>query len=47
MKALGLLSLDIPAGFAVPSPGAGLADDEDALEPGETPDFHQDYLGES
>ena len=46
MKALGLLSLDIPAGFAVPSPGGGLADDEDALEPGETPDFHQDYLGE-
>jgi segregation and condensation protein B len=47
MKALGLLSLDIPAGFSVPSPAGGLGADEDALEPGETPDFHQDFLGEA
>ena len=46
MKALGLLSLDIPAGFTVPNPGAGLAEDEDALEPNEAPEFHRDYLGD-
>ncbi len=45
MKAAGLLGLDLPAGFSVPDPGA--ADpDEDPLDPGETPEFHQDYLGE-
>jgi segregation and condensation protein B len=46
MKALGLLSLDLPPGFDVPNPAAGLANDEDPLEPGETPEFHQDYLGD-
>jgi segregation and condensation protein B len=46
MKALGLLSLDLPAGFEVPDPSANLAPDEDPLEPGEEPEFHQDYLGE-
>ena len=46
MKALGLLSLDLPAGFDVPDPSANLAPDEDPLEPGDTPEFHQDYLGE-
>jgi segregation and condensation protein B len=46
MKALGLLSLDLPAGFDVPDPSASLAPDEDPLEPGEAPEFHQDYLGE-
>ena len=46
MKALGLLSLDIPAGFSVPNPGAGLTDDEEPLDPADAPDFHQDYLGE-
>jgi segregation and condensation protein B len=46
MKALGLLSLDIPAGFNVPNPAGGLAEDEDALEPGDAPEFHQDYLNE-
>jgi segregation and condensation protein B len=46
MKALGLLSLDLPAGFEVPDPSARSADDEDPLEPGETPEFHQDFLGE-
>ena len=45
MKALGLLSLDLPANFAVPDPTA-MSDDEDPLEPGDTPEFHQDYLGE-
>ena len=45
MKALGLLSLDLPANFAVPDPTAA-AGDEDPLEPGDAPEFHQDYLGE-
>jgi segregation and condensation protein B len=45
MRALGLLSLDLPANFSVPDPNA-LADDEDPLEDGDTPEFHQDYLGE-
>ena len=45
MKALGLLSLDLPANFAVPDPTAA-AEDEDPLEQGDTPEFHQDYLGE-
>ena len=46
MKALGLLSLDLPPGFDVPDPSSALAPDEDPLESGEDPEFHQDYLGE-
>jgi segregation and condensation protein B len=46
MKALGLLSLDLPAGFDVPNPSGELTDDEEPLEPGDAPEFHQDYLGE-
>ncbi|MDR3510865.1 MAG: SMC-Scp complex subunit ScpB [Caulobacteraceae bacterium] len=45
MRALGLLSLDLPANFAVPDPTAG-GEDEDPLEPGDAPEFHQDFLGE-
>jgi len=45
MKAAGLLSLDLPPGFTVPDPSAA-ANDEDLFEPGETPEFHQDYLAE-
>jgi segregation and condensation protein B len=45
MRAAGLLSLDLPADFAVPDPNApGL--DEDPLEDGDAPEFHMDYLGE-
>ncbi|RAK62039.1 SMC-Scp complex subunit ScpB [Phenylobacterium kunshanense] len=44
MKAAGLLSLDLPADFAVPNPEAP-ALDEDPLE-GEAPEFHVDFLGE-
>ena len=46
MKAAGLLDLDLPPGFAPPDPNRA-ADDEDPLELDETPEFHQDFLGES
>jgi segregation and condensation protein B len=45
MRALGLLSLDLPANFSVPDPNAA-PDDEDPLDPGDAPEFHQDYLGD-
>jgi segregation and condensation protein B len=45
MRALGLLSLDIPSGFSVPDPTGG-GEDEDPLEPGDEPQFHQDFLTE-
>ena len=45
MKALGLLSLDLPTNFSVPDP-THATEDEDPLEPGDAPEFHQDYLGE-
>ena len=44
MKAAGLLSLDLPAGFEVPNPEAPVLD-EDPLED-ETPLFHIDYVGD-
>jgi segregation and condensation protein B len=43
MKAAGLLSLDMPADFAVPDPSAPVSD-EDPLDDGEAPEFHQDFL---
>jgi segregation and condensation protein B len=46
MKALGLLSMDLPADFAVPDPTGG-ALEEDPLEPGDAPEFHQDFLDEA
>ena len=46
MKAAGLLDLDLPPDFAPPDPGRAV-DDEEPLEDGETPEFHQDYLGEA
>lgn len=42
MKATGLLGLDLPSDFAVPSPEA----DDNELDLVESPMFHQDYLGE-
>lgn len=45
MKAAGLLDLNMPADFALPDPSQAV-EDEDPLEPDETPDFHQDYIGE-
>ncbi|HEY9233397.1 MULTISPECIES: SMC-Scp complex subunit ScpB [Phenylobacterium] len=46
MKAAGLLSLDLPPDFNVPTPGGLGAPDEDPLEDGEAPEFHVDFLGE-
>ena len=46
MKAAGLLDLDLPADFSPPDPSRAV-DDEDPLEPGDSPQFHQDYLGET
>jgi segregation and condensation protein B len=45
MRALGLLSLALPANFQVPDPTAA-AEDEDPLDAADAPSFHQDYLGE-
>lgn len=45
MKAAGLLDLNMPSDFALPDPSR-LSEDEDLLEEGETPEFHQDFLGE-
>jgi len=45
MRALGLLSLDLPADFNVPNPALA-SEEEDPLEPGDAPEFHQDFLGD-
>jgi len=45
MKAQGLLSLDLPAGFTIPDPSQPTPDD-DPLDPGDEPEFNQDFLGE-
>ncbi|MDB5482294.1 MAG: segregation and condensation protein [Caulobacteraceae bacterium] len=45
MKAAGLLSLDLPPGFAVPDPSAA-SPEEDPLDADEAHDFHQDFLGD-
>ncbi len=46
MKSAGLLELNTPSDFSVPDPSRP-AEDEDPLEPGDEPEFHQDFLGES
>ena len=46
MRALGLLSMDLPANFSVPDTNAA-SEDEAPLDPGDAPEFHQDYLGEA
>ena len=45
MKAAGLLDLNMPSDFALPDPNQR-AEDEDPLEEGDTPEFHQDFLGD-
>ncbi|HUO21590.1 MAG TPA: SMC-Scp complex subunit ScpB [Caulobacteraceae bacterium] len=46
MKAAGLLDLNMPAGFTVPDPSRPSGEDEDPLDPGDAPEFHQDFIGE-
>jgi segregation and condensation protein B len=45
MKSAGLLELNTPSDFSVPDPSRP-TDDEDPLEPGDEPEFHQDFLGD-
>ena len=46
MRAAGLLSLDLPPGFAVPDPSRAAEGDEDPLEPeADAPEFAQDFAG--
>ena len=45
MKAAGLLDLDLPAGFSVPGPMSGDAE-EDPLEDADSPEFQIDFLGD-
>ncbi|MGE5502037.1 MAG: SMC-Scp complex subunit ScpB [Ignavibacteriales bacterium] len=45
MKAAGLLSMDLPAGFHVPDPSQPQAE-EDPLDLDETPEFVTDFAGE-
>jgi segregation and condensation protein B len=49
MRAAGLLSLDLPPGFATPDPALALQQaQEDPLDPDDNqPEFHQDFLGEN
>ena len=44
LKAAGLLSARLPAGFAIPEPGRALASDEDPLQDEDAADFHVDFL---
>ena len=47
MKAAGLLSMDLPADFALPNPSQ-LGPDEDPLDDDvASPEFHTDFLGET
>ena len=46
MKAAGLLSLDLPPGFSLPSPATASAPEEDPLGEGERPEFVQDFVGD-
>ena len=45
MKAAGLLDLNMPSDFAFPDPSRA-AEDEEPFAEGETPEFHQDFLGD-
>jgi segregation and condensation protein B len=45
MKSAGLLDLNMPADFSIPDPLQPDLDEE-PLEDGDEPQFHQDYLGE-
>ncbi|MEO1040566.1 MAG: SMC-Scp complex subunit ScpB [Pseudomonadota bacterium] len=44
LKAAGLLSARLPAGFAIPDPGRILSEDEDPLQDEDAANFHVDFL---
>lgn len=46
LKAAGLLDMDLPPGFSLPTP-SDAADDEDPLEEGDAPEFYQDALDDA
>jgi len=45
MRAAGLLSLDLPADFAVPNPLVETPDEDPLEDEGAAPEFHTDFLG--
>ena len=47
MKAAGLLSMDLPADFAVPTPGLVEPDEDPIEDDAAAPEFHTDFLGEA
>jgi segregation and condensation protein B len=47
MRAAGLLSLDLPADFNVPTPGLAAPEEDPIEDDGEAPEFHLDFLGEA
>jgi segregation and condensation protein B len=46
MKALGLAADNLGFDFSAPDPTLTLGEDDEPLESADTPEFHQDYLGE-
>lgn len=44
MRQLGLLDMELPAGFSVPEPGTVGSEDEDPLEAGDEAEFHRDFF---
>ena len=47
MRAAGLLSLDLPADFNVPTPGLAAPEEDPIEDEAEAPEFHVDFLGEA
>jgi segregation and condensation protein B len=45
MRSAGLLSLDLPSDFSVPTPGLA-SPEEDPIEDDEAPEFHMDFLAD-
>lgn len=45
MRAAGLLDLDLPPGFEIPSPGGAEEAEVEPLDADDTPEFHQDFVG--
>jgi len=47
MRAAGLLSLDLPADFSVPTPGLAAPEEDPIEDEADAPEFHMDFLGEA